>query len=124
MSLVDKWFETTLTREARAYVRNVIWELDKHRTVAESQGYSLIQVQRSDVSRTLSYVRKYKTWSIIGCLRYLQIVLDVMRTCLSQCFHLRRSSKPLWSAFARRGITEQSSSCVLLDTRAISIREV
>ena len=23
----------------------------------------------SGVSRTLSYVRKYKTWSIIGCLR-------------------------------------------------------
>ena len=70
MSLVDKRFETTLTREARAYVQNVIWEPDKHRTVAESQGYSLIQVWRSGVSRTLSYmyVRKYKTWSIIGCL--------------------------------------------------------
>ena len=70
MSLVDKRFETTLTQEARAYIRNVIWELDKHRTVAESQGYNLIQVRRSGVSRTLSYVRKYKTWSIIGCLRY------------------------------------------------------
>ena len=70
MPLVDKRFETTLTREARAYVWNMIWEPDKHRTVAESQGYILIQVRHSGVSRTLSYVRKYKTWSIIGCLHY------------------------------------------------------
>ena len=74
MTLVDKLYETTLTRKAWAYVRNVIWEPDKHCTVAESQGYSLIQVRRSGVSRTLSYVRKYKTWLIIGCLRYLPAI--------------------------------------------------
>ena len=73
VSLGDKRFETTLTWAAPAYVRNVIWELDKHRSVAESQGYRLIPVRRSGVARTLSYVRKYRTWSIIGCLRYIII---------------------------------------------------
>ena len=73
VSPVDKRFETTLTWAAQAYVRNVIWEPDKHRTVTESQGYRLISVRRSGVARTLSYVRKYRTWSIIGCLRYIII---------------------------------------------------
>ena len=73
VSPVDKRFETTLTWAARAYVRNVIWKPDKHRTVAESQGYRLIPVGRSGVARTLSYVRKYRTWSRIGCLRYIII---------------------------------------------------
>ena len=37
--------------------------------------------------------------------------------------HLKDSSRPLRSAFARGGIMEQSRSWVLVDTRAKSIRE-
>ena len=67
---VNNRFEITLTWEARAYVWNVMWEPDKQYTVAESQGYCLIQSTALRCCRMLNYVRKYKTWSIIGCLCY------------------------------------------------------